>query len=322
MLASGQTPYPTRFRGFVSSTFPMALGLRVPFTSEWLLGTLLSGSSIWRSWCSSLVLVAARDDARGASAVRNGRGSSRSCMRSRPPRGSSTSRATSSCSYRCWRSSSPRDARRLSAPLSSFVSVALTTFVLWHLSASPAFVERADGLFVPRNFDSLIAYLEAHGPRRVFAGYWIAYRPDFESRERIVAAEATLKTIALRAGRVVRDANRGNPTRTVTRSTTRRCVPIRTPVSSCYGCQPAAARHRCAPGSDMSWRTHECGHCSSAPATSAPLSATSRSTDVDPHDTAFRPLAHGRLRTEAFRRWAILDSNQGPPPYQSGALTD
>jgi hypothetical protein len=21
-------------------------------------------------------------------------------------------------------------------------------------------------------------------------------------------------------------------------------------------------------------------------------------------------------------RWAILDSNQGPPPYQSGALTD
>jgi uncharacterized protein YndB with AHSA1/START domain len=28
------------------------------------------------------------------------------------------------------------------------------------------------------------------------------------------------------------------------------------------------------------------------------------------------------MRTAAEQRWAILDSNQGPPPYQSGALTD
>ena len=56
---------------------------------------------------------------------------------------------------------------------------------------------------MPRNFDSLIAYLETHGPRKVFAGYWIAYRTDFESRERIVAAEAKLTTIAVRGGRVV-----------------------------------------------------------------------------------------------------------------------
>ena len=39
---SGQTPYPTRLRGFFSATFPMALGLRVPFTSEWPLGKVLS----------------------------------------------------------------------------------------------------------------------------------------------------------------------------------------------------------------------------------------------------------------------------------------
>jgi hypothetical protein len=26
--------------------------------------------------------------------------------------------------------------------------------------------------------------------------------------------------------------------------------------------------------------------------------------------------------SEVTRKWAILDSNQGPPPYQSGALTN
>jgi len=25
---------------------------------------------------------------------------------------------------------------------------------------------------------------------------------------------------------------------------------------------------------------------------------------------------------QGFSEWAILDSNQGPPPYQSGALTN
>ena len=30
----------------------------------------------------------------------------------------------------------------------------------------------------------------------------------------------------------------------------------------------------------------------------------------------------GRRPNSRIRRWAILDSNQGPPPYQSGALTD
>ena len=42
-ISSGQTPYPTRLRGFFSATFPMAFGLRVPYTSAWPLGTALSG---------------------------------------------------------------------------------------------------------------------------------------------------------------------------------------------------------------------------------------------------------------------------------------
>ena len=35
-----------------------------------------------------------------------------------------------------------------------------------------------------------------------------------------------------------------------------------------------------------------------------------------------RPPPPVRFADERLRRWAILDSNQGPPPYQSGALTD
>jgi 4-amino-4-deoxy-L-arabinose transferase-like glycosyltransferase len=42
-VASGQTPYPARLRGFVSATFPMALGIRIPWTSEWLFGVPLVG---------------------------------------------------------------------------------------------------------------------------------------------------------------------------------------------------------------------------------------------------------------------------------------
>ena len=35
-----------------------------------------------------------------------------------------------------------------------------------------------------------------------------------------------------------------------------------------------------------------------------------------------RPLPLVRFADNSLREWAILDSNQGPPPYQSGALTD
>jgi hypothetical protein len=41
--SSGDTPYALRLRGFVSSTLPMSLNVRVPFTSEWLAGKALSG---------------------------------------------------------------------------------------------------------------------------------------------------------------------------------------------------------------------------------------------------------------------------------------
>jgi 4-amino-4-deoxy-L-arabinose transferase-like glycosyltransferase len=203
-VSSGQTPYPERFRGFVSATFPMALGLRVPYTSEWLLGTVLSGL-VYLGLVVLFLVAWWRRRRSPAAHLLFGTVAAFPFLYALSP---ST-----------WLVDEPRYVVVLLPVLALLIaqgcatapraavavaaSVALSTFVLWHLSSAPAFVERADGLFVPRNFRPLIANLETRGPRRVFAGYWIAYRTDFESRERIVAAEATLKTIALRGGRVV-----------------------------------------------------------------------------------------------------------------------
>jgi Dolichyl-phosphate-mannose-protein mannosyltransferase len=200
-VASGQTPYPTRLRGFFSATFPMAVGLRVPFTSEWLLGTALSGV-VYAGLAALLVAAWWRRRGSPSAHLLFGTVAAFPFLYALSP---ST-----------WLVDEPRYvvvllpvlalliaqacATVLRAAVAVAASLVLSTFVLWHLTSAPAFVERADGLFVPRDYEPLIVYLEAHGPRRLFAGYWIAYRTDFESRERITAAEATLKTIARRRG--------------------------------------------------------------------------------------------------------------------------
>jgi hypothetical protein len=203
-VASGQTPYPTRLRGFFSATFPMALGLRVPFTSEWLLGSALSG--VVYLGLGALFLVAWWRRRRSPTAhLLFGTVAAFPFLYALSP---ST-----------WLVDEPRYVVVLLPVLALLVaqacatvpraavavaaSVTLSAFVLWHLTTTPEFVERADGLFVPRDFRPLIAELETRGPRRLFAGYWIAYRTDFESRERIVAAEATLRTLARRNGRLL-----------------------------------------------------------------------------------------------------------------------
>ena len=202
-IDSGQTPYPTRLRGFFSATFPMALGLRVPFTSEWLLGTALSGvvyvvlATIFvigwrRRWKTPAHLLFA--------------------VTAAFPLLYALSPST-------WLVDEPRYvivllpvlalliAQAAAPPLRATVavvsSVALSVFVLWHLTSSAAFVERADGLFVPRDFDPLISELERHGPKHLFASYWVAYRTDFETRERILIAEARLTPLSAQGARVV-----------------------------------------------------------------------------------------------------------------------
>ncbi len=213
-VASGQTPYATRLRGFVSATFPMALGLRIPFTSAWPLGTALS--AVVYAGLAVLFVIAWRR--RRSAAV----GLLFVVVAAFP--------FLYAISPSTWIVDEPRyvvvllpvlallAAQGLTsvprATLGVGTAVVLSGIVLWHLSSSPEFYRRADGLFVPRDFRPLVAELEQKGPAHVFAGYWIAYRLDFETRERIIAAEATLPSLGVEQGRVVpltprkRDENR------------------------------------------------------------------------------------------------------------------
>lgn len=203
---SGETPYPSRVRGFFSATFPMAIGLRAPYSSEWLLGKALTGL-LYAALV--VVLVVAWRRAR-APAVRL-----LYLVLATFPFVHALSPST-------WIVDEPRYVVVLlpvvvllaaqafasvpRAGLAVAAGTALSALVLVQLSGSPAFAERADGMFVPRDFGPLIDDLERTGTERLFASYWVAYRVDFETRERIVAAEATLSTLALRGGRVLPDA--------------------------------------------------------------------------------------------------------------------
>jgi hypothetical protein len=55
----------------------------------------------------------------------------------------------------------------------------------------------------PRDFRPLIAVLDRLGVDRVYADYWIAYRLDFETKERIIAANNRLKEASFSDGQVV-----------------------------------------------------------------------------------------------------------------------
>jgi hypothetical protein len=83
------------------------------------------------------------------------------------------------------------------------VAIALTSFGIYRMNDSPLFGERADGMFVPADFGPLIAELDRLGVDRVYADYWVAYRLDFETDERIVAGESPQERYARIGDKVV-----------------------------------------------------------------------------------------------------------------------
>jgi 4-amino-4-deoxy-L-arabinose transferase-like glycosyltransferase len=202
-IDSGDTPYLLRLRGFFSATLPMAIGLRVPFTSHWLLGPALSGIVyaillgvfgfvLWRKRRQSIALLAV--------------------VAAAYPFLYAISPAT-------WLVDEPRYVVLLLPVLVLLLAqgltdvgrgalclagaIALSALVLVQLASSPEYDRRADGLNIPRSFSPLVAALDRRGLDRVFADYWVAYRLDFETHERVIAAEALLPTLSVRGGRVL-----------------------------------------------------------------------------------------------------------------------
>ena len=203
-IDSGDTPYPLRLRGFFSATLPMAVGLRGPFTSHWLLGPAVSGV-VYAILLGVIGVVAWRKRAQNVALL--------AVVAAAYPFLYAISQAT-------WLVDEPRYVVLLLPVLVLLLAqgltslgrgavclmgaTALSVLVLVQLASSPEYDRRADGLDIPRTFSPLVAALDERRLDRVFADYWVAYRLDFQTHERVVAAEATLASLSLQSnGRVL-----------------------------------------------------------------------------------------------------------------------
>jgi len=208
-IDSGETPYPLRLRGFFSATLPMAVGLREIFTSHWLLGSAVTGV-VYVVLLAAFAYIAWRHRGENVALL--------AVVAAAYPFLYALSPAT-------WLSDEPRYVTLLLPVIVLLIAqvlrdlrwgaaavalgVALSALTLAQLSSSPEYDQRADGLYIPRNLSPLVAALDARGLTKVFADYWVSYRLDFATRERIVAAETNMLTVARRPdGRVLSDRPR------------------------------------------------------------------------------------------------------------------
>ena len=186
----GAGTFLSRLRGVMDGALPMVFGLRVPFDLSWVGGIAIGGAAMVALYVG-FVIVAIRKRKTNVSLL--------VVVALAFPLIAATSTFT-------WIVDEPRYLYIISPVLILLVSVALTTwqragaallaavaltsFGLYRMDDSPLFAERADGMFVPADFRPLIAELDRLGIDHVYADYWIAYRLDFETDERIIAAES------------------------------------------------------------------------------------------------------------------------------------
>lgn len=181
-------PYLTRLGGFWSEGLPMATGLRVPYTKAWIepfasalfpvLVVVVAVVLAVRYRRVGLVLIASvvlYALAYALSPLTVGSSDGRYVFLLSPV----LALALAACvTWRRW----VVEAAALA------VAVALSALGLSAMHNGNSFA--ASDRIVPVDIKPLIRDLEANGPRTVVADYGIAYRLDFESHERIVAAGA------------------------------------------------------------------------------------------------------------------------------------
>jgi hypothetical protein len=201
-LTGGSTSLPGRYRYLVDSVFPIALGLRVAGSSAWLVPTVLAGAI----YAALIVLFV-----RGAIKWRHRDVSLLYVV-------TAVFLALNPLSSKTFVTNFPiyivilmpvlallaaqpaRNLRRaipLLLVLGLVSGLGLEQWNTWRKTAP------ADITAVPRSFTPLIHELDRLGIDRVYADYWIAYRLDFETRERIIAVEGDFKRLAIRNGRLV-----------------------------------------------------------------------------------------------------------------------
>jgi hypothetical protein len=204
LLGSGGT-YESRLRGYFGATLPAMLGLRVPFSLDWLAGRapslLLYGGlglaflvAAWRwrrSELSLLLFVIGTYPFLYAT--------SRLTAITAEPRYVLVLVPVLVLVAAAWATTLPRAVSLLG--VAAVVSaLGLARWIEWRESLA-----REDA-FNPGEVDvrPAIAALDAAGVDRAYADYSIAYRVTFETRERIVVSEADLANVAVVApGRVL-----------------------------------------------------------------------------------------------------------------------
>jgi hypothetical protein len=193
----------SRLRGSMNGALPMTFGLRVPFDLAWVGGIAIGGTAMVALYVG-FVVIAIRKRRTNVSLL--------VVVALAFPLIAATSTFT-------WIVDEPRYLYILSPVLILLVSVwlttwqraaaavsvaiALTSFGLYRMNGSPYFGERADGMFVPADLGGLITELNRLGVDRVYADYWVAYRLDYETDERIIAAESPQEVYAPAGRRVV-----------------------------------------------------------------------------------------------------------------------
>ena len=196
------TTYQHRLRIFASPLMPMMIGLRTPFTQELLLPAALT--LLVYAAAVGLFLY-------GAYRARSGNGSILYVVAAVYPFVYAISPQTLFVSE-------PRYLVVLSPVLALLVAQVATTdvrgvaVIAAALVVSVATLQRMDTFFrtvpqvpptAPRDLKPLISTLDRLRLDRVYADFWLAYRLDFDTRERIVASQNKFSHLTFAGGRAI-----------------------------------------------------------------------------------------------------------------------
>ena len=196
-LPSDNTGYLTRLRGGIDATIPMQLSLRVPFSSEWLFGTAISGL-IYAALIGLFLVVGWR--------TRRQRVSLFFLIVAAYPFLYALSGLT-------WLTDEPRYvvlvvpafAVLFALPATTLTRAALVLVIAGALSTAvlTRWIEWSHdpnhGAALSRktvDIGPAVAALDRAGIDRLYADYWIAYRITLDTRERLIASEADLASLA------------------------------------------------------------------------------------------------------------------------------
>lgn len=184
-LAGSETTYAERFGDLFTVVLPMWLGLRAPYTHDWLIGRTLGVAALVLAVVAMVVFLMRRPPGSEPLLV---------CVVAFP-----FLYAASSFTFLV---AEPRYLVFIAPVLALLIAAALVPRGLWIAAAALAIfgaissaglvqLERQGRyapLRVPADVRPVLDVLERHGVDRVLANYWLAYRITFESDERIIAS--------------------------------------------------------------------------------------------------------------------------------------